>query len=240
LGKEVVMNPTHDELRVFTWNVKIKNRADRVRKAVCTFIKQHNPDVVVLIEASKLYGELEEFEKLGWKILQLKPRPLKKGNEPAQGNIALLVAPDFSVKGKETLRMEKFWTGPVHGWPQDPRVFRSVDVRRKGDKTARTWSVLGAHIPFGEDARRESTSRIVQWFKARPSQRPALVTLDANMGIRPFEITVAEPAKAHASGFRIDLQANVNCELVDEDNLGEGISDHPAVMRVYRAKRRNS
>lgn len=224
-------------LVIIAWNVYIGSKPASVRAALREFIKQHKPDVIALMEASNLYGELST---LGYTVVQLKPRPLKKGNQPGQGNIAILVHPSYAIKKRMTLNMLTFWIGPKHGWPQDPRVYRSVKIRKKNDPTARTWLVGVAHTPFGLEARAESRRKLIEWFKdARPG-RPTVLVLDANMGLPAFKTTIATPAGAEASGIRIDLEAHKNCELVEEDNLGNGISDHPAIKRIYGARRHNA
>jgi hypothetical protein len=237
MGKEVVMVTAFETLVILAWNVFIGNKAASVRRALRAFIKEHKPDVIALMEASNLYGELDT---LGYTVVQLKPKPLRAGNQPGQGNIALLISPDYSIKYRGRLDMKTFWLGPKHGWPQDPRVYRYVLIKKKGDKTARTWKVGVAHTPFGGEARAESRISLVKWFKDTNPGRPTVLVLDANMGIHEFETSIAKPGGADASGFGIDLEAHKNCKLVDEDNLGKGISDHPAVKRKYAARRRDA
>lgn len=228
--------PTAREfLQVIAWNVYIGNRAVAVRKALVAMIARYTPDVFVLMEASGLYGDLEG---LGYKVVQMKPVPLKRGNQPAQANIAILVGPDFQIKKRFAQYMREFWIGPKHGWPQDPRVYRWVKIKRKDVFWARTWKIGGAHIPFGVEARQESVSRLRRKLKRTLPGRPVILNLDANMSLREFQERVADPAGADASGHVIDLEAHLNCELVHDENIGKGISDHPAINRKYAAKRR--
>lgn len=231
----MVMSNLIERLVIIAWNVYVGNKAASVRAALREFIKNHEPDVIALMEASNLYGGLDT---LGYTVVQLKPRPLKKGNQPGQGNIALLIHPSYAIKKRMTLSMLTFWIGPKHGWPQDPRVYRSVKIRKKNDETARTWLVGAAHTPFGGEARLESRMKLVQWLKEARPGRPTVLVLDANMGLPDFKKAIATPGGAEASGIRIDLEAHKNCELVDVDNLGNGISDHPAIKRTYAARRR--
>lgn len=222
---------------IIAWNVYIGNKAPSVRRALREFIKAHKPDVFALMEAGNLYGELS---LPGYTTVQLKPKPLRAGNQPGQGNIALLISDEYTIKYRGRLDMTTFWIGPKHGWPQDPRVYRYVLIKKKNDPTARTWKIGAAHTPFGGEARAESRRKLVEWFKDGPENRPTVLVLDANMGIREFESSIAEPGGAEASAVGIDAEAHKNCELVDEDNLGKGISDHPAVKRKYAARRRDA
>lgn len=230
------MNPL-EYLVVIAWNVYIAVKPPTIRRVLREFIRDHKPDVFCLMEASNLYGELDS---LGYTVVQLKPKPLKKGNQPGQGNIAILVHPSYAIRQRIALRMLTFWIGPKHGWPQDPRVYRSVKIRKKNDPTARTWLVTAAHTPFGTEARAESKNRLVAWLNDTKPGRPHILNIDANMGLAPFRQVIANPADAKASGFGIDLEAHKNCELVDEDNLGKGPSDHPAIKRKYAARRRDA
>src|SRR5687767_373707 len=107
----MVMDRVLEHLVLIAWNVYIGNSAAAVNKRLASFIRRFEPDVIALMEASKLYGELDD---LGYNVIQLMPRPLKKGNQPGQGNIALLVSPDFVVRDKTALRMVTFWKGPKH------------------------------------------------------------------------------------------------------------------------------
>ncbi len=233
------MSQALEFLVIIAWNVYIANKPATIRRVLREFIKEHKPDVFVLMEASNLYGELAT---LGYTVVQLKSTPLRKGNQPAQGNIAILVDPSYTVRHRWTLRMLTFWRGPKHGWPQDPRVYRSVKIRKKNDPTARTWVVTGAHTPFGAEARLESRQRLVAWLKGGKDGRPHILNLDANMGIREFRSSIAEPSGAEAAkpetGAPIDLEAHKNCELVNQVSLGKGPSDHPAIKRKYAARRR--
>lgn len=77
-------------LQVIAWNVYIGNTSVAVRKALVSMIARHTPDVFVLMEATGLYGDLEG---LGYKVVQMKPVPLKPGNMPSQGNIAIQNSP---------------------------------------------------------------------------------------------------------------------------------------------------
>lgn len=226
-----------EHLVIIAWNIFIGNTPTKARKALKTMIRIHKPDVIALMEASNLYGELDE---LGYNVIQLKPRPLRKDNQPGQGNIAILVSPDYVVKEKKALHMLTFWLGPKHGWPQDPRVYRSVKIRHRDDPTARTWMICAAHTPFGMEARAESRVKLISWFRNCKVGRPAILVLDANMGINEFRQSIAKPASAEATGHGIDLEAHKNCELVDEEDLGKGISDHPAIKRKYAARRRSA
>lgn len=220
-------------LVTIAWNVYIGNKAPGLVKALKAMIKEHSPDVIALMEASNLYGELDS---LGYRVVQLKPKPLKKGNQPGQGNIAILVSKEYVIQERKALRMTAFWRGPKHGWPQDPRVYRYVKIRKRNDPKARTWVIAAAHTPFGPVARAESRQALVAWLKGE-TKDPTILLLDANMSLADFRHVIAKPGKANASGVGIDLEAHKNCQLVKETNLGRGLSDHPAIKRRYSAKR---
>lgn len=220
-----------DYLTVIAWNVYIGTKPARARDALRDMIMTHAPELFGLIEAKNLYGELDG---LGYQVVQLKPRPLRKGNQEAQSNVAILVRNDVKIKRRFAFRMRTFWRGPKHGWEQDPRVYRWVRIKWQG----RIWKIGVAHTPFGEDARLESNRRLKQWFKKTVPGRPTVLLLDANMLQEEFERKVVHPVNAEAAGDHIDLAAFMNVELIGEANLGKGISDHPAMLYQFRPKKR--
>lgn len=220
-----------DYLTVIAWNVFIGTKPARARDALRDMITRYNPQLFGLIEAKNLYGELDIPD---YQIVQLKPRPLRKGNQEAQANIAIVVRNDVKIKRRFVFRMSTFWRGPKHGWNQDPRVYRWVRIKWQG----RIWKIGVAHTPFGEDARRESNRRLKQWFKKTVPGRPTILLLDANMLREEFEKKVADPVDAEAAGHHIDLAAFMNVELIGEKNLGKRVSDHPAMLYQFRPKKR--
>lgn len=229
------MAPKLEFLTIIAWNVYVGNKAAVVVSTLKTMIKNHHPAVFALMEASNLYGQLDA---LGYKVVQLKPKPRRKGNQPAQGNIAILISPEYAIKERKSLRMLTFWKGPKHGWPQDPRVYRYVKIRKKKDPTARTWKICAAHTPFGMAARLESRKRLVEWLRGSSPKQPTILVLDANMTLKHFREVIAKPGGAQSSGIGIDLEAHKNCTLVQTENLGLKVSDHPAIKRKYSAERR--
>lgn len=220
-----------DFITIIAWNVYVGVSHDKVRRALREMINTHSPEVFGLIEASRLYGHLDN---LGYQVVQLKPRPLAKGRQEAQANIAILVRDDIKIKRRFAYRMKTVWRGPKHGWLQDPRVYRWVRIKWQG----RVWKIGVAHTPFGEAARTESNRRLRDWFRNTLPGRPTVLILDANMLQREFEKKVTDAVEAEVAGDRIDLAAFMNAELLTERNLGKWMSDHPAMLYKARAKKR--
>lgn len=210
-------------LDILAWNVYIGNRPETVVQHLEGILREKDPEVAVLMEATRVQGHLYG---LGYHVIQMKPRPLKPGNQPGQANIAILVRKDLEIKKKRALRMKTFWIGPKHGWPQDPRVYRSVKVKKRN----KTWKIGGAHTPFGVAARNESRIRLVAWLKRSLPGTPTVLVLDANMHLEEFRTTISGPAGAQAGGVGIDLIAVKNAKLFSAQNLGLNGSDHPAML----------
>lgn len=220
-----------DLMTILAWNVYVGNKAKEVREALRVFIAAYSPEVFALSEATKLYGHVDG---LGYEVVQLRPRSKRRGSQPAQGDIALLIRNDIKIKKRKAMRHRSFWRGPKHGWTQDPKVYRWVLVEFKG----RTWKIMGSHFPFGAEARSETVRKVVQWLRNTIPGRPTVIVLDANMRLDEFTVRVAEPGDAEASGRGIDLEAHKHCSLVSTKDLGKGISDHPAKKYEFRAKAR--
>jgi len=210
-------------LSIIAWNVYIGSAVKDVKSALIGWIRDYRPEIFALMEASKLYGQLDH---MGYEVIQLKPRPLGKGHQPAQGDVALMIHKSIRIKGRFAIRLKRFWKGPKHGWIQDPKVYRWVKIKWRG----RTWKVGVAHSPFGHEARVESNNALVKWLKRTLRFRPTIMLLDANMLQAELEKLVAEPGGAEVDGVHIDLIMYKNCELVHERNLGKKMSDHPAMM----------
>lgn len=220
-------------ITVLAWNVYIGNLPGKVRAQLAKWIDDHSPHVIILMEATRMYGHLDG---LGYRVIQFRPRRMRPGNQPATANIAIMVRRDLRILRTAALWMTVFWLGPKHGWPQDPRVYRFVKVRRGGLLRGKTWRLGGAHTPFGKEARVESRVRLVRWLgRIRKGGVPTVLCLDANMNLHDFRKDIATPGDALASGDGIDLCAFKNCFLVWERNLGHGPSDHPAMLRRFRA-----
>lgn len=215
-------------IRLLAWNVYIGNPPEKVLRALEQLLIAHRPHVVVLMEASRLYGELGG---LGYRVVQLKPRARKPGNQSATGNIAIMVRNDVRILRRFALYMTVFWRGPVHGWPQDPRVYRWLRI----EWMSRVWKIGGAHHPFGAEARAESVRKLVNWLRSTRKGRPTALAIDANMSLHVFRRIVATPGGALASGDGIDLIAYKNAVIVAESNLGANGSDHPAMLYTLRA-----
>lgn len=220
-----------DHMSIIGWNVWVGANHRRIRIQLFQWIKEFNPEIFVLIEAKNLYGHLEG---LGYQVVQMKSSPKRPGNEPGDANVAILVRNDVKLKRSFAQRMKTFWIGPKHGWKQDPRINRWVLVKKPG-KGQKTWKIGGAHTPFGEKARSESRRRLVKWLKNTLPGRPTVLIIDANMHLEEFEETIAEPGGAEATGRGIDLEAHKKCRIMRKENLGKGVSDHPAKFCEFRA-----
>lgn len=215
-------------ITMIAWNIYVGTPDKVARAALRELIERHRPEVLALMEATNLYGNLGGF---GYQVVHLKPRPSKRGQRPAQGNIAILVRNDVEIKATFVYKMTTFWKFKR---PQDPRVYRWVLLKHGG----RTWKVGVAHTPFGTKARRESKNKLVQWFKNTMPGRPTVLLIDSNMSMDNFKDQIAEPVGAKVGGHHIDVTAYKNCQLVNQENLGKGVSDHPAMKYRYRAFRR--
>jgi hypothetical protein len=221
------MNAIRRYLTIIAWNIYIGTGVRPAREALNSLIHLHKPEVIALMEATNLYGDLG---KLGYQVVQLKPKPLKRGNRPAQANIALLIRNDIKIKRRFALHMLTFWKFKR---PQDPRVYRWVLIEWNG----RTWKIGAAHMPFNV-ARRESIRKLRKWLVDTLPGRPTVLVLDANMSLDEFQERIATPAEAKAAGHRIEATAYKHCKLVGMDVLSEGPSDHPAMKYNFRRKRR--
>lgn len=223
------MPTRQDVLDVLSWNVYIGNTPEKVRLNLSPMLSTYKPEVCALMEASKMYGHLGA---LGYKVVQLKPRPLRPGSQPGQGNIAILVRNDVKIKQRFSLRMLTFWLGPKHGLPQDPRVYRWVKIVWK-DKT---WKIGAAHQPFGVTARLESVRKLIGWFNRTVPGRPTVLVLDANMSQPEFRQRIADKVGAQVLGSGIDIAAYKNARCVSVRDLGKRGSDHPAMLYGFLPK----
>jgi hypothetical protein len=53
------------------------------------------------------------------------------------------------------------------------------------------------------------------------------------MSLDDFERNIADPVNALADGHHIDLVGYRNVSLMHKENLGKGISDHPAMKYEF-------
>lgn len=212
-----------DALCVISWNVFTGHKPADVRREVEGMIKDHDPDVIALMEATHLKGRLDG---LGYRVFQGSPKPKRRGNISGGAEIALLIRNNLRVTGNGILEMTTFWKGPKHGYPQDPRSYPWVRLRRNGV----VWKIGCAHTPFGHDAQVESKHRLVRWVKTSKPGRPVVLVLDANMRLPEFRKEIADPSGMKATGYRIDLIGYKNAELHRSQRLGLHGSDHNAML----------
>lgn len=216
-------------LKVIAWNVHQNSKPEDVRRELAFMAAVHQPDVFVLTEASGQFGQLSG---LGFRVVQLHPGRWPHGRPmPEDGNVAILVRKDLDIDARRLMRMNQRWIGPKHGIPHAPRVYRWVRVRKDG----RVWKVGGFHWPFGQAAKDESDRRVRNWFRWTWPKRPVIAVGDMNMGAHDMRNRVANKVGSIVSGFGIDLTAFKNCHLIDQRNLGNHGSDHPAVLYVFEA-----
>ncbi len=217
-----------DVLDLVAWNVLIENEFGPVRDELKDMIEKRNPEVIVLMEASRMFGHLGG---LGYKVVHMRNKPHVPGNTPGQANIAIMVRKDIKIKSRLTLALTLPWIGPKIGRRQDPRVYRAVRIKFNG----KVWKIGGAHTPFGEAARRESRFVLTRFLKKVIPGRPTILVLDANMSMEDFKKDIAIPGGADAvDGKRIDLIAVKNATLLVAASIGRRISDHPAML--YRVR----
>lgn len=220
------------ELEVIGWNVFEGHDPEAVKHQLALMIHNQNPDAFVLYEARNLYGHLHG---LGYQVIQYKPKAKRKGDISNNGDVAILVRNNLTLGGRLALVMKKFWKGPKHGKPQDPRVYRWVRIHKGG----RVWKLGGFHLPFGAAAKTESQNAIKAWFRDTKPGRPAIAVSDWNMAREALGKTIANPVGAKVAksktGTGIDMAAYRNCTLVSATSLGKHGSDHDAKRYVFRA-----
>lgn len=220
----------HSELEVISWNVYYGTPVKQVRAELTKMITRWNPDVIYLYEGLNLYGQLGG---LGYKVFQLKPRVMKKGNTSQNGNIVALVRSDLDVVQSKTARLKLGWKGPRTGHPQDPRTFRYLKVKKQGV----VWKIGGVHFPFGKKQQAEAVQWVRKFIRRASALRPVVVLGDYNMKEPAVKDRIAEPTDAKVAGDRIDLAVYNNCQLEKEQNLGNHGSDHPAWRYVFKKRR---
>lgn len=220
--------------KVIGWNVYEGHKPANVIAQLEDLIKKYNPDAIVLQEARFLQGNAR-LQRLGYVVVQMKNRrkqPKKRPNSrPATANICILVRKNLGRKGRGALHMKRFWRGPVHGFPQDPRVFRWIRVVKKGV----VWKLGGFHFPFGAKARKEAIVATRRFIKRTKKGRPVLAVGDYNMRQPALHQKIVKKPKvdAKSAGIRPDHTIFKNCRLVKMDNLGMRGSDHPAILWVF-------
>lgn len=211
-------------ITLVSWNIYTHHSIADVHLQLGEVTHAHNPDVIVLYEASHMYGHLSG---LGYKVSQLKPKANpqihKKGDVWSSGETAILTRIGLKRHGVFSMVMSKFWKGPHLGAPQDPRVYRWVRVEKDGV----IWKIGGFHVPFGQSARSESVRAIRKWFRKTLSKRPVVALGDYNMGQKEVQSRIGSKVGAKTAGQGIDLVEYESCRLISASNLGKRGSDHP-------------
>lgn len=222
-----IIQPSQERiLKVLGWNVYVGHNPADVHRQLADMIAAHHPDVIVLTEA---VHQQHSLASLGYNVVHLPSKAVRKGNQPETADTAILVKPSITLLGHWAMRMTTYWKGPDHGWPHDPRVYQVARIR----KGRQTWRLLGDHQPFGRKPVAESVRRLRAWLAAVRGV-PSIVIGDQNQRAPEFEKRVAPQPDAHVGGYRIDLAAFVGCELVSVVDLGFRNSDHRAQLYTFR------
>lgn len=213
--------PLKSKLEVLSYNVQIGKWAEDLTE-ILRLVKQTNPDLVFLYEASNLEGHLNVP---GYDAFQLKDRPKRRGSQPNQAGVALLVKKQLVHGSPMNIVMRKFWRGPKHGLLQDPRVYRWIRVKKNGV----IWAVGGFHLPFGASARAESFAKMRLWFKNTVPGRPKIAVSDFNGNKANAEKNVGDAVGANVVGRGVDLALYKNCVLLKQEVLQAKFNDHPVM-----------
>lgn len=216
-------------VKVLAWNVKVSRPREVILSSLQEMFNSKNPHVCTLNEVTPLFGHLGG---LGYQVVQLRPKTIRKGNVSNTANVAVLVRNDLEIVKTFTQRMTEFWRGPMHNLPQDPRVYRWVKVRINGE----VWIFGAAHVPFGIAARAETVAKLVKRI-LRYGNKPISLTVDANMSVPEFHDRVAVPAKAQSGGEGPDQILVKNADILSAENLGHHGSDHPVMFYKLLVKK---
>lgn len=221
-----VVKKHKSQLEVMSYNVQIGDWRDDL-KEIRRLAKLEQPDVIFLYEATNLYGHLSVP---GYTASQLKPQRLKKGSQPNQAGVAVLIKNGLRKSSVVNLFMAKFWKGPKHGLTQDPRVYKWVKITKGGV----TWRVGGFHLPFGQTARAESIARMRTWFRSGLLGQPVVGVSDYNGSKSALTKQIGTPEKAKVAGVIVDLAFYKNCTLIKQKKLEARFNDHPVMDYIFR------
>jgi hypothetical protein len=204
-------------MKILYWNVYIGRSAASAMERLRAMIKEHDPEIVGLGEASKIQGLSENVP--GYKAFWL-PETYR-----GRGDTIVLVRNDVVLKDWYWVRFKAWWTGPKHGLPQGPKRFWAGRV--KDDRLGIVRVSVG-HWGFNT-ALPECEAWCVSWFK-KPwyPWRKSVHLGDLNMG--PGETgEFCKRFNGKHEGIGIDRAMFKNC-VVTARNLGMHGSDHPAVL----------
>lgn len=213
------------QIEIISYNVQIGRWQDDLME-VRRIAREEKPDVIALYEATNLFGHLAVP---GYTAYQLKPVRRKKGSQPNTAGVALLIRNGLRKDSVANIVMKKFWKGPKHGLLQDPRVYKSVRIK----KGPVTWKISAWHLPFGSEARAESNSAMVTWFRGTFPGRPAIAVTDYNGSKYRMEKDVADKVDANVIGSGVDLAAYKNCSLYKQQILQARFNDHPVMKWIF-------
>lgn len=203
-------------MKVLYWNVYIGHDPDDVMTELRKMIKEFNPEVVGLGEASRIGARSETVK--GYRAYWLKETWRGRG-----GTLAL-VRDDVNLRAWNWVEFTKWWKGPKHGWPQGPKRF--WNGRIKDERLGLVRLSIG-HWPFNT-ALPEVEEWCVDWFKRPITKRKSVHLGDVNMGEEETNKFVKRFG-GKSVGVRIDRAMFKNCNVRARD-LGNRGSDHPAVL----------
>ncbi len=210
-------------MKVLYWNVYVGHNPAHVMDELRAMVKEFNPEVVGLGEASRIEGRSEHVP--GYTAYWLKETYTGEG-----GTIAL-VRDDVDLRHWNWIKFTKWWVGPKHGKAQGPKRFWNGRIK---DKRLGLVRLSIGHWPFNK-ALPEVEAWCVEWFKKPLVKRVSVHLGDVNMPADETEQFVKQFRGDHV-GVRIDRAMFKNCEVRARD-LGKHGSDHPAVLFTITKRR---
>jgi hypothetical protein len=219
-------------LKLLLWNVYTGQQPVDVKRELIKMLSRHHPEVVVLSEAARAHGVLDDIPN--YRRIQAQPNGAPGRLMDEDGDIAILVRLDVAVLAQHPMRMSQPWTGPIHGRGHEARVFHAVTIKDQGVR----WRILGDHLPTGGvngrrngKAVREGVAAIRAWMR-RFASLPTIAAGDQNLG----KNTLRTQLDAPVAGDGVDLAAYRNCKHVSTLDLGHHGSDHPATLLTFTPK----
>lgn len=203
-------------MKVLYWNVYIGHNPDDVMTELRKLIKEFDPEVVGLGEASRIGGRSEHIR--GYNAYWLKE------TYRGEGGTLVLVRKDVDLRSWNWKKFTKWWTGPKHGLPQGPKRFWNGRIR---DKRLGLVRLSIGHWPFNK-ALPEVEAWCVDWFKRPIGKRISVHLGDVNMQEAETDKFVRQ-FRGKNVGIRLDRAMFKNCNVRARD-LGKRGSDHPAVL----------
>lgn len=213
-------------LTLLSWNCYVANASWRVLGALLYWIRQHNPDVIVLTEANKHADVLRKIP--GYTLFQEEPvKRSRSGDVDDSGDSAVLVRDGLAIRRARVVRMRKRWTVWSHRRRHTPRRYWVLQVRKAG-----LWKVRASHWPTNGFKGRnrvaflESALRSRLWLRA--SRVPAVDVGDLNENEAVLRRWFGK--RFTVIGHRIDLLIARHVRRIKHARLGKRGSDHYAQL----------